>query len=202
MNTRLALFLISLIASSIAAPVFAQTKAIERESRGTADVQKKSDDPKRTKAEDTLNRAKAYARQDKLDLAIDECNKALSLKKDYHEAYNWRGICYETKKEFAKAFSDYDKAVALQPSNRVYIRNRGDMHYELKRYEDAWSDYNKAVGLEGKDHVSYFKRANASYMQGKFTDAIDDYTKCLELKPDFENAKKNREVAIKKRALG
>ncbi|WP_309710192.1 tetratricopeptide repeat protein [Armatimonas sp.] len=149
--------------------------------------------------EDYLSRARVFARQEKLDSAIADCTKALALKSDYHEAYNWRGICYETKKDFEKAFADYDKAVSLRPTFSAYLRNRGDIHYELKRFNEAWTDYDKAVTNEPKEATNYFKRGNASFQRSKYDDAIVDYTKALELKPDMKAAADNREVARKKK---
>ncbi|WP_395139463.1 tetratricopeptide repeat protein [Armatimonas sp.] len=152
--------------------------------------------------EDYLSRSRVLARQEKLDAAIADCTKALSLKSDYHEAYNWRGVCYETKKDFEKAFANYDKAVSIRPKSATYLCNRGDMHYALKRFDAAWSDYDKAVTEEPKDATNYFKRGNASFQRSKFDDAINDYTKALELKPDLKAAEDNREVAKRRKAAG
>lgn len=153
-------------------------------------------------AEDYLDRARAYARLSKFPEAIADATKAIALKADFPEAYNWRGVCYETTKAFEKAFTDYDKAVALQPTRAEYVRNRGDMHYELKRYDAAQGDYTKAITLDPKSADSFFKRGNAHFMLKKYEEAISDYDKAIELKPDFETAKSNREVAKKRKASG
>ena len=152
--------------------------------------------------EDYLDRARVFARQEKLDAAIADCTKAIALKADYSDAYNWRGVCYETKKDYEHAFADYDKAVSIRPKSGTYLRNRGDMHYELKRFNEAWSDYDKAITDDPKEALNYFKRGNASFQRGKFDDAINDYTKALELKPDMQAAEKNREVAKRRKAAG
>ncbi|WP_395094330.1 tetratricopeptide repeat protein [Armatimonas sp.] len=152
--------------------------------------------------EDYLDHARVLVRQEKYAEAITDCTKAVTLKADYSDAYNFRGVLYETIKDYEKAFVDYDKAVSIRPKNGSYLRNRGDMHYQLKRFDAAWSDYDRAVTDDPKEATNYFKRGNASFQRSKFDDAIADYTKALELKPDMKAAADNREVAKRRKAAG
>lgn len=152
--------------------------------------------------EDYFDHAHVLARQEKYAQAIVDCTKAIALKADYSDAYNFRGVLYETTKDFERAFADYDKAVSIRPKSGTYLRNRGDIHYELKRFNEAWADYDKAVADDPKEALNYFKRGNASFQRGKYDDAINDYTKALELKPDMKAAADNREVAKRRKATG
>jgi tetratricopeptide (TPR) repeat protein len=152
--------------------------------------------------EDYLDHAHVLARQEKYALAIADCTKAIALKADYSDAYNFRGVLYETTKDYEHAFADYDKAVSIRPQSGTYLRNRGDIHYELKRFNEAWADYDKATADDPKEALNYFKRGNASFQRGKYDDAIADYTKALELKPDMKAAADNREVAKRRKAAG
>ena len=152
--------------------------------------------------EDYMDHAHVLARQEKYAFAIADCTKAIALKADYSDAYNFRGVLYETTKDYEHAFADYDKAVSIRPKSGTYLRNRGDMHYQLKRFNEAWADYDKAIADDPKEALNYFKRGNASFQRGKFDDAINDYTKALELKPDMQAAADNREVAKRRKAAG
>lgn len=152
--------------------------------------------------QDYLDHARVMGRQEKYDLGIADCARAISLKKDYDDAYNWRGVLYETKGEWEKAFADYDRAVSIRPKSATYLRNRGDVHYQLKRFDAAWADYDKAIIDEPRVAANYFKRGNASFQRGKYDDAIADYDKALELDPNLKAAADNREVAKRKKAGG
>lgn len=152
--------------------------------------------------EDYLDRGRILAKQEKYTEAIADFTMAIGLKKDYHEAYNLRGVCYENKKEYEKAFADYDKAVSIKPKSSEYLRNRGDVHYELLRFDQAWSDYDRAVQSDPKEAVNYFKRGNASFQRKNYDEAISDYDKALELDPRLETAAKNREIAKRRKAAG
>jgi protein O-GlcNAc transferase len=47
--------------------------------------------------------------------ALASCNKALTIKPDYAEAWNGRGVAIAELKEPAEALASYDKAIAINP---------------------------------------------------------------------------------------
>lgn len=59
-------------------------------------------------------------------------------------------------------------------------------------------EFKKAAGIfAGFDTAdAAFNQGNALIMQGKYEEAADRYARALELKPDWEDAKANREIAL------
>jgi tetratricopeptide (TPR) repeat protein len=146
-----------------------------------------------------FDRAQVYYEQGKLALAIADATKAIALKKDFHQALNFRGMVYASQKNKGKALADFNRAISLLPTRPFYVRNRGDLHFACERYNEAWDDYNAAVELDGTTAENFLKRGNASLGKGDYAAAIADYDKALELKPGLEEARKNREVAQQKK---
>lgn len=52
-----------------------------------------------------------------LDQAINDCSAAIRLAERYSNAYYFRGLAYERKKELANAMADYKKALDTDPKN-------------------------------------------------------------------------------------
>ena len=145
------------------------------------------------------DRAQVCYEQGKFALAIADATKAIALKKDFHQAFNLRGMVYASQKNSEKALADFNRAVALQPLRAFYVRNRGDLHFACERYNEACDDYNAAVELDGTTAENFLKRGNASFRKGDYAAAIADYNRVLELKPGLEDARKNRELAQQKK---
>ncbi len=59
----------------------------------------------------------------KLEDAIKEFDKAISLNDDYAKAYNNRGYVEANLGKFDSAVKDIEKAIALEPDNKVYKDN-------------------------------------------------------------------------------
>ena len=59
-------------------------------------------------------------------------------------------------------------------------------------------EFEKAASLfAGYDTAeAVFNHGNALVMQGKYTSAVERFTRALELRPDWENAAVNREIAL------
>jgi tetratricopeptide (TPR) repeat protein len=87
------------------------------------------------------NRCIAYNRQQKFDLALSDCNRAIALgptantlnatgneklsndrsKSDY---YAQRGAVYHGRRELDRAIADYSEALRLYPKNIIALNNR------------------------------------------------------------------------------
>ncbi len=95
------------------------------------------------------NRCIAYNRQQKYDLALPDCSKAIALgpgtgttlnatgqeklsadrsKSDY---YNQRGVVYYGRKEIDRAIADFSAALRLYPKNATALDNRA-LAYDKK----------------------------------------------------------------------
>ncbi len=141
-----------------------------------------------------LEKSKVSAPED-IILAYD---RAISLKPDYADAYQNRGVAKADLGQRDMAIVDYDKAIQLQPDYALAYTNRGIVKGKLGRYEDAIVDLDKAIRLK-PDYAAYNARGAAKGALGHYEDAIVDLDKAIQLKPDAD-AYQNRGNA--KDALG
>jgi len=56
-------------------------------------------------------------------------------------AFNYRGLAYESLKNYPSALSDFSYAVQLSPHYIQALLNRGNLYVLQKNYDDAISDF-------------------------------------------------------------
>jgi tetratricopeptide (TPR) repeat protein len=127
-------------------------------------------------------------------------DKAIELKPNYAEAYNYRGLAYNDKKFYEKALSDYNKAIAFNNNYASPYNNRGNYYAMVKKeYGRALQDYDKALTLSPKDARIY---SNRGFVYDRINDpenALRDYNKALQLDPNLVSAYVNRGVLYSKK---
>jgi small glutamine-rich tetratricopeptide repeat-containing protein alpha len=69
------------------------------------------------------NRAAAYCRLEKFDLAIEDCRSALELDENYAKAYGRMGLAYLSQDRNEDAVEAYKKALELDPTGESYKTN-------------------------------------------------------------------------------
>jgi Tfp pilus assembly protein PilF len=89
----------------------------------------------------------AYHGRGLRDLAMERFQKAIYLKKDYSEAYNFLGVIYMDMGQWDKAISYFDHALAnhLYGTPALALYNSGWAHYNLQNYDVALSKYQEAL---------------------------------------------------------
>ena len=141
-----------------------------------------------------------YSKSGQYQLAIEEYNKAISLKPDYAWLYNGRGHIYYQFGHHQRAIEDYTEAIRLDQNDAMPYNNRGVTYDKLGQYQLAINDYNKAISLK-PDNESYYNNRGVIYGKlGQYQLAINDYNKAISLKPDDTSPYINR--AITYRNLG
>jgi len=70
----------------------------------------------------------------------------------------------------------------------------GVAQYREGNFEDAARTFRRVPGMEGA-----YNSGNASLMHGNYDDAIAQYNRTLNIRPDFQEAKDNRAIAIARR---
>ena len=80
-------------------------------------------------------------KDDKLDLAIEDCQYAIGLDPKCADAYNMLGVAYCAKQEYQKAIERFDKAIMEQRRGEPRYRcNRGEALLHLKEWQRALED--------------------------------------------------------------
>ena len=180
-------------------------RAKEGDTRTDAQILEEFDKSEKEKTLDEVDyreRATVFAKQQKFDEALADCDKAIALKSGYAAAYNLRGLIYRQKKDDEKALLDFNKAIELEPRSAMYLRNRGTLFTSQRNFVRALSDLNQAILNDPKSAPSYLQRGNVYAQQKNYDAAIADYDKALELDPKLTAAEKNRELAKKRKTGG
>lgn len=132
-----------------------------------------------------LRRAEHYRNNREFDKALDDLNKAISLKPRYHEALFARGQFYlDVKKEVDTAILEFSKAIEIQPKNPKYIQERAKANEIKGDYGAAAVDYGNYIKLYPDVATGYLNRGRAYESVKKYDAAINDFTKAMKLETD------------------
>jgi tetratricopeptide (TPR) repeat protein len=125
----------------------------------------------------------------------DMCTQALEGEvlglRDRAGTYVNRGVLKLRRKDFGGAQFDFDRAIETKPDLGEAYVNRGAAAVGARRYSDGLADINKAIEL-GVDEPekAYYNRALAYEGLDNMKAAYFDYQKAVELKPDWDQPKK------------
>lgn len=79
--------------------------------------------------------------------AIELLNKAISANPENAEAHFWKGMSYDSIKEFDLAISNFDRAIALDKEYGLAYYMRGMNYSTKKKYDLAINDLEIAAKL-------------------------------------------------------
>lgn len=124
-------------------------------------------------------------------MALD--SELLSLR-DRAGTYVNRGVLKLRRKDFAGSQFDFNRAIQTKPDMGEAYVNRGAAAVGARRYSEGLTDINKALEL-GVDEPekAYYNRALAYEGLDDMKAAYFDYQKAVELKPEWDQPK--RELA-------
>ncbi|HET6971748.1 MAG TPA: tetratricopeptide repeat protein [Phenylobacterium sp.] len=102
-----------------------------------------------------------------------------------------RGVLKLRRKDFTAAQGDFDRAIEAEPKMGEAYVNRGAAAVGVRRYAQGVADINKALQLGVEEpEKAYYNRALAYEGLDDMKAAYFDYQKALELKPDWDQPKK------------
>jgi len=94
------------------------------------------------------NRGCAHLAAGRLEHAISDFDKSISLNETYSLAYNNRGATYARMGDFEKAIVDFNKAIEIEPANRLAFRNRALAYKKQGKLRQAQEDFDVVLRLE------------------------------------------------------
>jgi len=103
--------------------------------------------------------------------------------------------------KFGQALERYAKALDMDPDNPVLQFNAGDALYRDGKYEEARERFGKVGAARDRRlaGASHFNSGNSHLQEGKLDKAIEEYKKALRINPSDPAAKRNLELARKKK---
>ena len=127
-----------------------------------------------------------------IDKAIEAFSQAVKLNPRDADAYNNRGVAYNSKGEYGLAIKDFNQAIQLNPIDFAAHNNRGTTYVNIDEVELAIKDFNHAIRLNPCEDKPYNNRGIAYHKQGDYNLAIKDFNHAIRLRPDDSNAYYNR----------
>ena len=127
----------------------------------------------------------AIAKKD-YDSALNDLNQAISLQKNYAEAYATRGDVYLAQKKIELARLDYNQAIKLGKLSTkvsVFYYKRGLSFKESPGYSRDLSlaDFNKALELDPTNEEALRERGFIYFVNDNLTAAVTDFDNALKL---------------------
>jgi tetratricopeptide (TPR) repeat protein len=112
----------------------------------------------------------------KLDLALEQLNKAIQYNDRFYGYYLHRGKTLTLQGNFDLAIADFSRALTLSPEVADAYYLRGAVLDTLNRHNEAIKDFTSAIRLNPADGTYYSKRGNAKFAIGKRNAACLDWT--------------------------
>jgi eukaryotic-like serine/threonine-protein kinase len=146
-----------------------------------------------------VNLAQAYRRLNKMDLALQQLNRAVELEPALAHPYRLRARLNLERNEPALAVDDFGRAIERENKNSPFLV---DDHVELGRlllgdgkYAQALATFDAALELQ-KDHgQAQFLRAETLFRLGRFEAVIAAFDRYLETGKPLESVYRGRGLA-------
>lgn len=142
-------------------------------------------------------RAIEFALVQDFNSAIDDLNKAISLKPDFMLAYFCRANVRYKLLEYISNTNDVSAAGEIEykkPDKVLFgtVQQAQISSENRYKFEMIMRDYDKVTELQPDFQYAWYNKANILCTQKDFKAAISHYTKAIEIDPDFAEAYFNR----------
>ncbi|MBA3704609.1 MAG: tetratricopeptide repeat protein [Bacteroidetes bacterium] len=159
---------------------------------GTAliiNAQKESDSLKRV---DLLNRSIIYLEK-ALVISPSAADPVLNMGVAYFNLGNYEMA--EKMWQLAKEKGRIAEVQQYEKSLSTNLMNKGLLYASQKNYNRSISCFYKAIGADSMNHNAWYNLGGAYFTIARYDSASLAWEKTLQIKPDFENAKKGLEAA-------
>ena len=178
------------------APAMAQSYEEARKSCGEAPsreqriqacsvVIKAGNEPPEMMARVYYARGLAYRGTGQNELALQDYNQAVALKRDFDDAWNSRCYVKTITGQLQAALQDCNEALRLNPQNPYAFDSRGFTYLKLGMLDASISDYNNALQLQPNRPYSMFGRGVARKRKGDLAGGEADMAAAKAKVPDI-----------------
>jgi len=141
------------------------------------------------------NRAIAYKKEQKIQEALKDYNRAIGMFPGYYEALYNRGSLQADMQNHKDAIEDYTQALKVKPDFYTALYNRGNSYAASGNFDSAEKDYQAVVSLQPKHAEAWTNLGNVYGVKGKPEEAAFAFSKAIEIKPHNPHAYNNRALA-------
>ena len=135
--------------------------------------------------------------QEKYAAAIVAYNKAISLNKNFSEAYNNLANTQKKINRIEDAISNYSRAIETKSDNFEAYYNLANLFKSEKRYEEAIINYKEVIKIK-ENFVDAYNNIGSIYsMLGNFEKSKKYFITAINLDPYFSDSYKNYVLSTK-----
>lgn len=145
-----------------------------------------------TKASILNDRALAYSRIKKYELALSDYNQAIEQFPEYAKAYNNRGLLLHQLGFYKEAIKDFNRAIALHPGMGATFHNRANSLVMAGAESSAFKDYGKAVKLLSDKSAPHLARGQLHWSHYRHYAALRELNLALSKNTEQASALYNR----------
>ncbi len=155
-----------------------------------------------TPAKHYSNLGMVYSRQGKLDEALAELNRALSIDPYCFEAHYNLGNLYREQGAFNEAIDSYKKTLEINPDFAEAHNNLGMTYGKKGLLDKAISEFNSALAINPTLVDAHYNRGTAYGRKGELEKALSDLKEELVMHPDNARAHFNLGTVYLKKGMG
>lgn len=119
-----------------------------------------------------------------LELAGQECDKALQLGERIAPVHVTSGLILTGKGQYELALTEFQRALEIDPRNSDAYRELARVYDRINMIDKAEATYKKAIQLRPNLISGYHLLGNFYYGHGRYEEAAAQYRKMIDLAPD------------------
>lgn len=128
------------------------------------------------------------------DEALEHFDTAIALEERNYKAINNKLSLLMGVNKADEAIRFLGAITAKYPDWSTGWANKAALEMQQRRFDDAITSVNKAIALDDNDFDAYFKRGQVYLLQRDYSRAEADFDKVLSIRPDFEQAKRGKQI--------
>jgi len=124
----------------------------------------------------------------RLEEAVEEFQRALTLDPDNVNVHNSLGVCYANMGKFEEAVAEFFRATELEPNDFMAHYNLGCGLLSLARKGEAEHAFSRAAELEPDNAAAHFQLAKLCRKQDRLEEALTHLGRTVDLNPNWAKA--------------
>lgn len=134
-------------------------------------------------------RAQALAVSGKVEEALAEFDKAITIDPHHAEALYNRGLLYQRERQHQLAVDDFSSAHGLTPQRAEPLLARAISYMAMDKFKEAAADLDEAVQADPQNALAWTTRGQAYERLGDKDKAKSSYNRALAIRPRDEPAR-------------
>jgi tetratricopeptide (TPR) repeat protein len=124
----------------------------------------------------------------RLEEAVQEFQRALTLDPDNVNVHNSLGVCYANMGKFEEAVAEFSRVTELEPNDFMAHYNLGCALLSLARRDEAEHAFLRAAELEPDNAAAHFQLAKLCRKHDRLEEALTYLGRTVDLNPSWAKA--------------